>query len=342
MSHVGTEGPEHEEDHLPEPSVWPLLAGAAAMLVGLSLIFWTRDKQNSFSGPVFGAAAVFLLLVVAGWATEDSRMRRRAERREVVLTRDARYTQVVTFAIAEGQLAPARSESGVLTAIEAADSALHNLAGFQDLRIILSPADIGPTQVLVETTWADREGLASYEETRQTLLDLINSHDDEVADGSVQVFDMQVIRDTREPGFRFALGPAATILGAFVVGGFMIGAGLTVFQKSSNAVAAPATVVAGPTDAPGTTTVTATDNKFDKTALTATAAQELTVTLKNGGKVPHNIHFFDKKGVTSIATADITSAGQTATIKFTPPTAGTYYFQCDVHPDQMFGTLTVK
>ena len=58
--------------------------------------------------------------------------------------------------------------------------------------------------------------------------------------------------------------------------------------------------------------------------------------------MPHNIHFFDKKGGNSIASADITNGGQSATITFTPQTAGAYYFQCDVHPDQMFGTLTVK
>lgn len=340
MSHP--EGPEHQEEHLPEPSVWPLLAGAAALFIGMTLIFWTRDRASSISGPLFGAAGLLMLVVVAGWATEDSRMRRRAERRDVTTPREARYTQVVTFAIAAGQLERANSDSGVLTAINDTDSSLHALAGFQDLRIILSPAETGPTQVLVETTWSDREGLASYEETRQTLLDLVNAHTDEIAEGSIQVFDMQVVRDTKEVGFRFALGPAMTILGAFIVGGFMIGAGLTVFQKSTNAVAAPSTAVAGPTDAPGTTSVTATDNKFDKTALSATVGQELTVNFKNAGKVPHNIHFFDKKGGTSIALVDITSGGGSATVKFTPSTAGTYYFQCDVHPDQMFGNLTVK
>lgn len=326
---------------MPEPSVWPLLAGAAALFVGLALIFWTRDRQSSISGPLFGAAGLLLLVVVAGWATEDSRMRRRAERRDLSRPREARYTQVVTFAIAEGKLAAA-TESGILTAINDADSSLHDLAGFQDLRIILSPAETGPTQVLVETTWSDREGLASYEETRQTLLDLINSHADELVPGSLQVFDMQVIRDTKEVGFRFGLGPAMTILGAFVIGGFMLGAGLTVFQKSTNAAAAPSTAVAGPTEVPGTVTVTATDNKFDKTALNASVAQELTVNFKNAGKVPHNIHFFDKKGGTSVATVAITTGGGSATVKFTPSTAGTYYFQCDVHPDQMFGNLTVK
>lgn len=341
MSHP--ESPEHQEEHLPDPSVWPLLAGAAALFIGMALIFWTRDRSSSISGPLFGAAGLLLLVVVAGWATEDSRMRRKAERREVTTPREARYTQVVTFAIAPGQLAPANSDSGILTAINKTDSSLHALAGFQDLRIILSPAETGPTQVLVETTWSDREGLASYEETRQTLLDLISAHTDEVAEGSIQVFDMQVVRDTKEIGFRFALGPAMTILGAFVIGGFMIGAGLTVFQKSSNAVAAPSTAVAGPTQAPGTFNVAATDNKFDNTSLNAPAGQEITVNFKNNGKVPHNIDFMDKKGGTTVSKADITSGGGSATIKFTPPAgATTLYFQCDVHPDQMFGTLTIK
>jgi plastocyanin/heme-degrading monooxygenase HmoA len=344
MSHPTADHGEHGAPHLPDPSIWPLVAGAATLALGLALVWWSRDRANSVSGPLMGAAALFTLVSVAGWATEDSRMRRKAERRELTRPREARYTQVVTFAIAQGQLAAARAAAGVLTAVEGTDGALHNLAGFQDLRIILSPDDNGPTQVLVETTWSDREGLATYEETRKTLLDLLTAHVEEVVSGSINVFDMQVIRDTKEVGFKFGVAAASVILGAFIVGGFMIGAGLTTFQKESKASAEAAPAAAGPAAPAGTVDMIATDNKFSKGSIDAEAGKELTVNFKNSGKVPHNLHFLDKKGgatLTGTTAGEIVTGGGGYAIKFTP-SAGTYYYQCDVHPDQMFGTLNVK
>ena len=96
---------------------------------------------------------------------------------------------------------------------------------------------------------------------------------------------------------------------------------------------------------PGTATLTATDNKFSKGSIGGAAAgQEFTVNFKNGGKVPHNLHFLDKKGGTDVAkgsASKIINGGETETLKFTVASAGTYYYQCDVHPDQMTGQFTV-
>ncbi len=89
----------------------------------------------------------------------------------------------------------------------------------------------------------------------------------------------------------------------------------------------------------------ATDNKFDKTSLTATAGKELSVAFSNKGKAKHNLHFLDKKdGKTLAAGAEgkIIDGGQSETIAFTPAAAGKFYFQCDLHPDQMSGELTVS
>lgn len=344
MSHPTTDHGEHGVPHLPDPSIWPLVAGAATLALGLAIVWWSRDRSNGISGPLMGAAALFTLVSVAGWATEDSRMRRKAEARETAKPRDARYTQVLAFAIAQGQLAAARAAEGVLSAVEGADAALRNLAGFQDLRIIVSPDDNGPTQVLVETTWSDREGLATYEETRKTLLDLLTAHGEEVVSGSINVFDMQVIRDTKEVGFKFGIAAASVILGAFIVGGFMIGAGLTTFQKESKASTESAPAAGGPAAPAGTVELNATDNKFNKSSIDAEAGKELTVNFKNNGKVPHNVRFLDKKGGSTLSgttAGEIVTGGQGYAIKFTP-SAGTYYYQCDVHPDQMVGSLNVK
>ena len=106
-----------------------------------------------------------------------------------------------------------------------------------------------------------------------------------------------------------------------------------------------ATVSATP-EAPGTATVIATDNKFNRGSVGgAVTGAPFTVTFKNNGKVPHNIHFLDKKGGSDVAkgaAGAIINGGESATLTFTVAAAGNYYYQCDVHPDQMSGTLTVN
>lgn len=82
---------------------------------------------------------------------------------------------------------------------------------------------------------------------------------------------------------------------------------------------------------------------FDKTELTAPAGK-VTIELDNrDGGIPHNVHVFkgtDASGesvdMTEIAPGPTT---QTLTLDLEP---GTYYYQCDVHPTTMTGTLTVS
>lgn len=329
--------------HLPDPSYWPFVAGVAAMAFGLALVWWSRDRNNHIAGPFLGASALLTLISGIGWAYEDGRMKKKAEEGALTRAREARFTQVVTFAIAEGRLAAARAAGGILATLGSADSALRDLAGFQDLRIIASPAETGPSQVLVETTWSNREGLATYEETRRTLLDSVAAHPDDVVPGSVQVFDMEVVRDTKEMAFRFGTGPAVAVFGSLLVFGLMVGAGLNLFAQTSPATGAP---VPGSGPAPAANNlVTATDNKFDKATLEAPPNTDVTFEFKNAGKVKHNIHFLDKAGGATLATGSegkIIDGGQSEPISFKTPGVGSYYFQCDLHPDQMKGTFEVK
>ena len=73
--------------------------------------------------------------------------------------------------------------------------------------------------------------MEAYEGTRQTIVDLINQYEDTIATGSLQTFDMDVVRDTKDVSAKFPKGVVFTILGAFIVGGFALGAGLTTFQS---------------------------------------------------------------------------------------------------------------
>lgn len=330
---------EHPDVHLPDPSIWPLVVGLAAMFLGAALVWWQRDSSSDLAPVAVGAAAVFTLFAAAGWAYEDGRMRAKAESGEIHGPRNPRFNQVVTFAIPEGALALAGVENGVLGEIEQTDGPLHDLAGFQDLRITVSPSDTGPSQVLVETTWSGREELATYDESRQTMLDILARHEDQVVPGSVQVFDMEVVRDTKDMSFRFGWGAASTVIGSLVVGGFMIGAGLSLFQEEGTAAGGGG---ATPPPAADPYAVIAKDNFFNTKTLQAPPNTAVSFTLTNEGKIPHNLAFYQSKGGAEIKVGNILQAGGTEQIAFTTPAAGTYYFQCDIHPSEMFGTFEVK
>lgn len=126
----------------------------------------------------------------------------------------------------------------------------------------------------------------------------------------------------------------------------------------TNASAPPAAPPAAATQAPGQSpaatspagsataiTVEAVDSAFDVKTITAPANSTFKVTLNNRGEIPHDIAFFDKEGgapLAETATSPIIQGGQTATITFTTPGPGTYFFVCLVHPKEMTGTFVVE
>ena len=99
-------------------------------------------------------------------------------------------------------------------------------------------------------------------------------------------------------------------------------------------------------EAPSTAlTITAQGTAWDKSTLLAIAGQPLTLTLNNNDNgVSHDIHFFQGSDATGadVASTQIAQGVTTETLNFGPLAAGDYYYQCDVHPTQMTGTLTAK
>jgi plastocyanin len=90
-------------------------------------------------------------------------------------------------------------------------------------------------------------------------------------------------------------------------------------------------------------TITATDNKYDKTAITVPANQEVKVTLDNKGQAIHDWKVVNEKSKDGkeIGTQLITG-GSSETVEFTIDKPGTYDYHCSVHPAEMMGKLTVK
>ncbi|MBI2767258.1 MAG: nitrite reductase, copper-containing [Chloroflexi bacterium] len=90
------------------------------------------------------------------------------------------------------------------------------------------------------------------------------------------------------------------------------------------------------------------DNSFSAPQVTVAAGQKVTFTIANTGLLPHNMHIADAKGSYDgagnvVSSPEIINPAKTGTLEWTAPTTpGTYKFRCDVHPDQMTGTITVQ
>ncbi len=126
---------------------------------------------------------------------------------------------------------------------------------------------------------------------------------------------------------------------------------------------APMSPTAAPTQAPATPTAAATqppatapagansvvmkDNLFEPKDLTVKAGSSITFDVTNEGKVPHNMRIADASGSytskDSVVTApEIVMPGKKATLTWKPAGPGTYKFECELHPEQMTGTITVQ
>jgi plastocyanin len=88
--------------------------------------------------------------------------------------------------------------------------------------------------------------------------------------------------------------------------------------------------------------ITAKGLKFDQKTLVAVALAPTTVTMDNKDGIAHNFALYTDKNASSlIFRGDVGSDRKAYTYTFTAPSAGSYYFRCDVHPD-MNGTFVVQ
>ncbi len=109
-------------------------------------------------------------------------------------------------------------------------------------------------------------------------------------------------------------------------------------------VTATATTAAA---AGGTVTVdlSARNIAFDKSTITVPAGADVTVNFDNEDDgIPHNFAVYtDSSATDKIFSGETITGPDTTTYTFTAPSdPGTYFFRCDVHPEQMTGDFVVQ
>ena len=147
-------------------------------------------------------------------------------------------------------------------------------------------------------------------------------------------------------------GVFVVVLGTLAVGG----TAAAVYDSGHHTVKSPeafvtpaAAATAGGAASPGgtpsanTVQITAHNITFDKTTLTASAGQ-VTIQFNNTDNgIPHNFAVYksDSGATNEIKHTDTTAGPVTQTLQLTLD-KGTYYYNCQVHPQQMSGKLVVE
>jgi plastocyanin len=81
---------------------------------------------------------------------------------------------------------------------------------------------------------------------------------------------------------------------------------------------------------------------FSTSALSLPAGGDDVVAFTNNDPgTPHNFAIYTQEGGEAVFQGDIITGPASTEYRFPAPDAGTYHFQCDVHPTVMFGTATV-
>ena len=100
----------------------------------------------------------------------------------------------------------------------------------------------------------------------------------------------------------------------------------------------------GAASGPQTVTEVTTDDKFSVTAINVKVGQPLTITVQNKGAAIHNWALTDAAGKAAASGQNATQLvqpNQTDSITLTFTKAGTFDYQCQVHPTEMTGKVTV-
>jgi plastocyanin len=89
-------------------------------------------------------------------------------------------------------------------------------------------------------------------------------------------------------------------------------------------------------------TLVAQNVAFQEKTLTVLGTKGFTVHFDNKDSTTHNFAVYDKKGGKELFKGNVITGPNTTDYQVKALKAGTYYFQCDIHPTSMNGSLTVK
>jgi plastocyanin len=145
--------------------------------------------------------------------------------------------------------------------------------------------------------------------------------------------------------FIFSLIPLALVFAGVIVGS-MDGVDAERQVYPTQAPVSEATTAPPTPSSPGETVLqlTAENVSFDKRALTASTGASVTIQFNNkDAGVSHNFALYtDASASQKIFSGDLSAGPEVVNYTFDAPAPGTYYFRCDVHPDTMNGSFTVK
>jgi len=133
------------------------------------------------------------------------------------------------------------------------------------------------------------------------------------------------------------------LVAAGLVSALAAGCGNSAYS-SATSTASGAAASGSTTGASTTVKLTAKDIEYDTNRITVPAGQKITVDFTSFDSVQHTFAIYNQKGdPNSLFVAPfLTGPNKSETFAFTAPAKpGNYYFQCDVHPAQMNGTLVV-
>ncbi len=132
----------------------------------------------------------------------------------------------------------------------------------------------------------------------------------------------------------------------FKAGGASAASGHDMTPAAGASTPAPTSAPSGPAT---TVKVSMKDNFFEPKDISVNAGSTVTFELTNAGKAIHNMRIADSRGsYTSresvVSDPELISSAKSGALTWAVPgTAGvTYKFRCDIHPDQMTGTITIK
>jgi plastocyanin len=118
-------------------------------------------------------------------------------------------------------------------------------------------------------------------------------------------------------------------------------------DKEDGEEAAPETPAGTPVPDGSTIAMSMQDNFFEPADLLVAAGATLSFDITNDGTAIHNMNIAGPGGSYSdgntVSDPDSIDSGETATLEWTAPAEpGEVDFQCDFHPGQMSGTITVQ